>query len=377
LKKALVEGFSLHAATRVMASDRRGLWRLCAYGARGAVASSRLSELRDGRFAYDMKRALPDGRRQLVMTGVELLEKLVPLIPPTYANLTRFHGVFAPTSRLRDKVVPLPPSTVDGAEPPAEPHEHSLPRSFFDTDGALNGAQVVVVPFLERGTIPQELGIGASSSSALQRSLAKGLTGLLWVDAPEADRGAQGQSLVAAGKAAGGLLALGCSVADVGTDLLLEAIVVDVTTGAVRGSATAVFPKGDQATLIPVERLVLKTRNEALFRALIPGGGQYFNGPEHLGKGIAVSVGTGLGVIAGGVLLALSAQATGATKPFEPGGASFIELSCDLDAGPCVREQKALLEATSNYQLAAAGAFSLAAVAYGYGFIDAWLSGVD
>ena len=104
-----------------MASDRRGLWRLCAYGARGAVASSRLSELPDGRFAYDMKRALPDGRRQLVMTGVELLEKLVPLIPPTYANLTRFHGVFAPTSRLRDKVVPRPPSTVDGAEPPAEP----------------------------------------------------------------------------------------------------------------------------------------------------------------------------------------------------------------------------------------------------------------
>jgi hypothetical protein len=77
-----------------------------------------LSELPDGRFAYDMKRALPDGRRKLVMTGVELLEKLVPLIPPTYANLTRFHGVFAPTSRLRDKVVPRPASTVDGAEPP-------------------------------------------------------------------------------------------------------------------------------------------------------------------------------------------------------------------------------------------------------------------
>ena len=118
---AFIEGFSLHAATRVMASDRRGLWRLCAYGARGAVASSRLSELPDGRFAYDMKRALPDGRRKLVMTGVELLEKLVALIPPTYANLTRFHGVFAPTSRLRDKVVPRPASTIDGAEPPAEP----------------------------------------------------------------------------------------------------------------------------------------------------------------------------------------------------------------------------------------------------------------
>ena len=70
--------------------ERRREIRLCAYGARGAVASSRLTEIPDGRFAYDMKRALPDGRRQLVMTGVELLDKLVPLIPPTYANLTRF-----------------------------------------------------------------------------------------------------------------------------------------------------------------------------------------------------------------------------------------------------------------------------------------------
>ena len=29
----------------------------------------------------DVKRPLPDGRRQLVMTGVEMLDKLVPLIP--------------------------------------------------------------------------------------------------------------------------------------------------------------------------------------------------------------------------------------------------------------------------------------------------------
>jgi hypothetical protein len=132
---AFIEGFSLHAATRVMASNRRGLWRLCAYGARGAVASSRLSELPDGRFAYDMKRALPDGRRQLVMTDVELVEKLVPLIPPTYANLTRFHGVFAPTSRLRARVVPRPPgetkTTVPSvtAAPPTTTEPPELPKS--------------------------------------------------------------------------------------------------------------------------------------------------------------------------------------------------------------------------------------------------------
>jgi hypothetical protein len=127
---AFIEGFSLHAATRVMASDRRGLWRLCAYGARGAVASSRLSELPDGRFAYDMKRALPAGRRRLVMTGVELLEKLVPLIPPTYANHTRFHGVFAPTSRLRTQVVPRPTTSttpIEPTNPPSAPLSPPLP----------------------------------------------------------------------------------------------------------------------------------------------------------------------------------------------------------------------------------------------------------
>ena len=118
---AFIEGFSLHAATPVMASDRRGLWRLCAYGARGAVASSRLSELPDGRFAYDMKRALPDGRRKLVMTGVELLDKLVPLIPPTLREPHAIHHRQVmnecTTRRLRADEPPArqgrPPASVD------------------------------------------------------------------------------------------------------------------------------------------------------------------------------------------------------------------------------------------------------------------------
>jgi hypothetical protein len=35
------------------------------------------------------------------MTSAELPEKLVPMIQPLFANLNRFHGVFAPASRLR------------------------------------------------------------------------------------------------------------------------------------------------------------------------------------------------------------------------------------------------------------------------------------
>jgi hypothetical protein len=38
----------------------------------------------------DVKRALPDGRRKLVINSAFLLEKLVLPVPPVYANLTRF-----------------------------------------------------------------------------------------------------------------------------------------------------------------------------------------------------------------------------------------------------------------------------------------------
>ena len=59
------QGFTPHAATRMAASNPRGLFRLCAYGARGAIASSRLSKLPSGSFAYELKRPLNDGRKTL------------------------------------------------------------------------------------------------------------------------------------------------------------------------------------------------------------------------------------------------------------------------------------------------------------------------
>ena len=53
---------------------------------------------------YEIKRPTADGRTHLTMTGVELLRKLAPLVPPPKQNLTRYHGVFAPNSKLRVKV---------------------------------------------------------------------------------------------------------------------------------------------------------------------------------------------------------------------------------------------------------------------------------
>nr|WP_301340457.1 transposase [Corallococcus exercitus] len=70
------------------------------------LALARLSRAEDGRIAYRMKRPLPDGTTHLLFTGLELLRRVASLVPPPRANLTRFHGVFAPGAKLRPFLVP-------------------------------------------------------------------------------------------------------------------------------------------------------------------------------------------------------------------------------------------------------------------------------
>ncbi len=126
------QGFTLHAATRVAASNPRGLFRLCAYGARGAIASSRLSRLTSGTFTYELKRPLSDGRKTLVWTGEQLVRKLVPLIPPPFANLTRFHGVFAPRAKLRERVVAQVKGSTSSASAKPQATSPENERSILD-----------------------------------------------------------------------------------------------------------------------------------------------------------------------------------------------------------------------------------------------------
>ncbi|QRK07325.1 transposase [Archangium violaceum] len=130
---AVLEGFSLHANTHLHANDRLGLERLCRYGARGALALERLSRAEDGRIAYRMKRPLPDGTTHLLFTGLELLRRVASLVPPPRANLTRFHGVFAPGAKLRPFLVPQAAgagetSVALEAEARKEPKKERTPR---------------------------------------------------------------------------------------------------------------------------------------------------------------------------------------------------------------------------------------------------------
>ena len=112
-KRAMrLEGFSLHANTAAAADNRVGLEKLCRYGMRPAFSQERLSLEPDGRVRLDLKRPWPnaDGATSLIFEPVEFLRRLAALIPPPFAHLIRYHGLFAPRARDRD-LLPAAPVT--------------------------------------------------------------------------------------------------------------------------------------------------------------------------------------------------------------------------------------------------------------------------
>lgn len=101
-----IDGFSLHAGVVVPGHARDRLERLCRYAGRPAIAESRLSLLPDGRVCYALKRRWEDGSTHVVMEPQVLIERLVALVPRPRKHLVTYHGVLAPASGLRSRVVP-------------------------------------------------------------------------------------------------------------------------------------------------------------------------------------------------------------------------------------------------------------------------------
>jgi len=102
---ASLDGLSLHAATRTKAQDRSGLERLLSYMARGPICPGRLTKRDDGLVQYKLKKPFKDGTHSIVLSEWELMEKIAALIPPSGLNMTRYNGVFAPASPLRQKTI--------------------------------------------------------------------------------------------------------------------------------------------------------------------------------------------------------------------------------------------------------------------------------
>ena len=75
-------GFSVDASVRIEAADRAGRERLLRYCARPPLALERLRELGSERLLYEHTKPGPGGNGPLLLTPLELLDRLAALVPP-------------------------------------------------------------------------------------------------------------------------------------------------------------------------------------------------------------------------------------------------------------------------------------------------------
>lgn len=102
-------GFSLHAATRIAGGDKAGLERLCKYVSRPPLAHGSLQQLSEDEYAFKLKTPWSDGTTHIILSAMELIEKLAALVPPPRINQVRYHGILAPNAKGRSAVVPKKP----------------------------------------------------------------------------------------------------------------------------------------------------------------------------------------------------------------------------------------------------------------------------
>ena len=91
--------------------------RLCRYVTRPAICLERLKVRADSKIQYELKNPFKDGTTHILFSPLDFLSKLAALVPkprhnlaalvpkPRH-NLVRYHGVFAPNSKMRQLIVP-------------------------------------------------------------------------------------------------------------------------------------------------------------------------------------------------------------------------------------------------------------------------------
>ncbi|MFN8737048.1 MAG: transposase [Betaproteobacteria bacterium] len=174
-----IDGFSLHAAVRVEAHDRKRLEQLCRTITRPALSDERVQLNAAGQVELKLKTPWRDGTTHLVMSPLEFMQRLAALVPRPRLHLIRFHGVLAPNAKLRALVVPQRPpeqerpateaAAAAGCEAEtvqAWPHRISwarLLKRVFDIDmqhcpNCGGGELKIIAAILERPAIEKILG---------------------------------------------------------------------------------------------------------------------------------------------------------------------------------------------------------------------------
>ena len=110
-----IDGFSLHAAVRVEAHDRKRLEQLCRTITRPALSDERVQLNAAGRVELKLKTPWRDGTTHRVMSPLQFMQRVAALLPRPRLHLIRFHEVLAPNARLRSLVVPQGPEVHEQA----------------------------------------------------------------------------------------------------------------------------------------------------------------------------------------------------------------------------------------------------------------------
>jgi hypothetical protein len=97
-------GWSVDAQVEIAAWDRHGLERLVRYCARPPLAQERLGRLNDDQLVYRLRKPTLDGRTELILTPLELLDRLAHLVTPPRIHKHRYCGVLALGAKLRRAV---------------------------------------------------------------------------------------------------------------------------------------------------------------------------------------------------------------------------------------------------------------------------------
>ncbi|MFN9193219.1 MAG: transposase [Pseudomonadota bacterium] len=84
-----IDGFSLHAAVRVGAHDRRRLEQLCRAITRPALSDERVQLNAAGQVELKLKAPWRDGTTHLVMSPLEFMQRLAALVPRPRLHLIR------------------------------------------------------------------------------------------------------------------------------------------------------------------------------------------------------------------------------------------------------------------------------------------------
>ncbi len=166
-------GFAVDGSVRIEAADRAGRERLLRYCARPPFALDRLRELDPERLLDEGTKPGPGGGGPLLLTPLELIDRLAALVPPPRIHRHRYFGVLAPNSPWRAAVTApaLAATTTPPApnpEPAAEPAHRRAARyawalllaridAVFSLRCSLCGAEMRIIAFITDGPTVRDI----------------------------------------------------------------------------------------------------------------------------------------------------------------------------------------------------------------------------